>query len=193
MSPSLSPTIDAAGDGTLSGSEPAGSAPAAISPLERLYRTQASRLRRYFSRRTGSDDAGDLVQETFVRFASAAAVGQSQIDCPEAYLTQVATNLLRDRARAAAHNALYLQQQANAAAGRCVDPYPLLESRDALRGLEQALSRLNPRRRKIFLLHRLEDMTYAEIGTVVGMSEKGVKKQMAKALFELRQAMGSFL
>ena len=193
MSPSLSPTIDAAGDGTLSSPEPAASAPAAISPLERLYRTQASRLRRYFARRTGSDDAGDLVQETFVRFASAAAAGQSEIDCPEAYLTQVATNLLRDRARAAAHNAHYLQQQANATAGRCVDPYPLLESRDALRGLEQALSRLNPRRRKIFLLHRLEDMTYAEIGTVVGMSEKGVKKQMAKALFELRQAMGSFL
>lgn len=167
--------------------------PSAAHPLERLYRTQAERLRRYFARRAGGDDAGDLVQETFARFANATATGQSEVDCPEAYLTRVATNLLRDRARAAAHNALYLQRQAETTVGRCVDPFPLLESRDTLRGLEQALSRLDPRRRKIFLLHRLEDMTYAEIGTVVGMSEKGVKKQMAKALFELRRAMGPSL
>ncbi|QGN54061.1 RNA polymerase sigma factor [Novosphingobium sp. Gsoil 351] len=186
MNASFSPTVAADECGDPSGTAPSNTTTA--SALERLYRTQSARLRRYFARRTGSDDAGDLVQETFVRFAGAAADGQAAVDCPEAYLTRVATNLLRDRARTAAHNALYLQQQAVSAAGRYVDPHPLLESRDALRGLEQALARLNPRRRKIFLLHRLEDMTYAEIGAAVGMSEKGVKKQMAKALLELRQA-----
>ena len=54
----------------------------------------------------------------------------------------------------------------------------------------RALSDMNPRRRKIFLLHRTENLTYAEIGETVGMSEKGVKKQMAKALLELRCAVG---
>lgn len=188
MNASFSPPV-AAGDDAASAGK------AAISPnrnpLERLYRSQAARLRRYFARRAVGDDAGDLVQETFLRFATAAESGQPDLDCPEAYLTRVATNLLRDRARAAARNALYLQQQADAAAGRCVDPHPLLESRDALRGLERALAQLNSRRRKIFLLHRLEDMTYAQIGAIVGMSEKGVKKQMAKALLELRRAVES--
>ena len=191
MNASFSPPLDADDDAGLGGTCAAAAPSPLASVLDRMYRSQAVRLRRYFARRTSSDDAGDLVQETFVRFASAAAAGQSDIDCPEAYLTRVATNLLRDRARAAAHNALYLQNQAHGATGRHVDPHPLLEARDALHGLDRALARLSPRRKKIFLLHRLEDMTYAEIGAVVGMSEKGVKKQMAKALFELRQAFGT--
>jgi RNA polymerase sigma factor (sigma-70 family) len=53
---------------------------------------------------------------------------------------------------------------------------------------ERALAKMNPRRRRIFMLHRFEQFTYAEIGGEVGMSEKGVKKQMAKALMELRRA-----
>ena len=36
-------------------------------------------------------------------------------------------------------------------------------------------------------------LTYAEIGEEVGMSEKGVKKQMAKALGELRRAADGIL
>lgn len=187
MNASFSPPIAAKADAASRGEQPE------LNPLERLYRSQAARLRRYFARRTGGDDANDLVHETFVRFASAAGAEQVPLACPEAYLTRVATNLLRDRARAAAHNALYLQEQAETRAGRWVDPHPLLESRYALRAVEEAVARLSPRRRTIFLLHRLEDMTYAEIGERVGMSEKGVKKQMAKALLELRRAVGSAL
>jgi RNA polymerase sigma-70 factor (ECF subfamily) len=190
MNASFSPPIDGRDGEAHRNAQSDMVSPRAVNPLERLYQAQAGRLRRYFARRTSDDDAGDLVQETFVRFASATDAGQTAVDCPEAYLTRVATNLLRDRARTAARNALYLQQEAASVAGRCVDPHPLLESRDAFRALEQALARLGQRRRKIFLLHRLEDMTYAEIGATVGMSEKGVKKQMAKALLELRQAMG---
>ena len=42
------------------------------------------------------------------------------------------------------------------------------------------------------MLHRFEQMSYADIGREVGMSEKGIKKQMAKALLELRRAAGPF-
>jgi DNA-directed RNA polymerase specialized sigma24 family protein len=36
------------------------------------------------------------------------------------------------------------------------------------------------------LLHRVEHLTYAQIAAETGMSVKGVKKQMAKALLQLR-------
>ncbi len=36
-------------------------------------------------------------------------------------------------------------------------------------------------------------MTYAQIGVEVGMSEKGIKTQIAKALAELRRAAGDAL
>jgi DNA-directed RNA polymerase specialized sigma24 family protein len=38
-------------------------------PLERLYRSHATRLLSYFTRRAGREEARDLVQEAFVRIA----------------------------------------------------------------------------------------------------------------------------
>lgn len=158
--------------------------------LEALYRAQAGRLRRYVSRRLGWDEAVDVVQEAFAKLAGATSAGQTVLDVPEAYATTVTKNVLRDRARAAARHALQLQALADRAEPLVHDPHALLEDRDDLRAVARALSDMNPRRRKIFLLHRTENLTYAEIGETVGMSEKGVKKQMAKALLELRCAVG---
>ncbi|MBS0503518.1 MAG: sigma-70 family RNA polymerase sigma factor [Proteobacteria bacterium] len=158
--------------------------------LALLYRTCSNRLARYFSRRGGGDDALDLVHDTFVRFAALDPHAARAIATPEAYLNRVATNLLRDRARMAARRALAAQGEAAAPEAVAADPHRLLEEREALARLEQAVARMSARRRRIFLLHRVEGLTYARIGEEVGMSVKGVKKQMAKALSELRRDMG---
>ena len=156
--------------------------------IDTLYRRHAARLRHFFARRGAREDADDLVQETFAKL-TATQRGLERVERPEAYVTTVAVNVLRDRARSAARRALLLDRADGAGGEVDDDPYRLLENRQSLRAIEAALSTMNPRRRRIFLLHRLEQLTYAEIGQVVGMSEKGVKKQMAKALVELRQAM----
>lgn len=158
--------------------------------LAMLYRTCSNRLARYFNRRGGGDDALDLVHDAFLRFAALDPHAARAIATPEAYLNRVATNLLRDRARAAARRALEMQGDVAAPEARAVDPHRLLEEREALARLEQAVARMGPRRRRIFLLHRVEGLTYAQIAQEVGMSVKGVKKQMAKALFELRRDVG---
>lgn len=157
--------------------------------LDALYRRHAPHLLRFFARRAGRDEARDLVHETFARFAGLAKSARAEVDRPEAYLGTVATNLLRDRARAAARRSLDRHQPLDENRLTSSDPHQLLEDRDCLARLEQAVERLNPRRRRIFLLHRLEHLTYAQIADEVGMSVKGVKKQMAKALAELRQEM----
>jgi RNA polymerase sigma-70 factor (ECF subfamily) len=64
-----------------------------------------------------------------------------------------------------------------------------LESREALRRIELALAMMPSRRARIFTLHRFEQMTYAQVANEVGMSEKAVKKQIAKALVQLRGAV----
>jgi RNA polymerase sigma-70 factor (ECF subfamily) len=158
--------------------------------LDTLYRTHASRLLRFFSRKAGKDDAHDLLHETFARFAGLGSATTTRVLKPEAYLSTVATNLLRDRARVAARRALALHCSFDENNVASSDPHQLLEDRDRLARLEAAVARLNSRRRRIFLLHRLERLTYAEIAVEVGMSVKGVKKQMAKALFELRRDIG---
>lgn len=166
-------------------------APAATpSVLDELYRSHFARLFRFFSRQTGKDEAHDLVHEAFARFAGKENGASNPVAKPEAYLSTVATNLLRDRARAAARRASGHHRALCAGSAAMADPHKLLEDRETLARLELAIGRLNARRRKIFLLHRLEHLTYDEIAGEVGMSVKGVKKQMAKALFELRRDVG---
>lgn len=156
--------------------------------LEALYRQHGPRLLRSLARRVGREDAGDLVQEAFARLASMVP-GARAIERPEAFVTTVATNILRDRARGAARQALLLHACDEGEPVATLDPHRLTEGRQALQAIEQALATMNPRRRRIFMLHRFERLTYAEIGGAIGMSEKGVKKQIAKALVELRSAL----
>ncbi len=131
-----------------------------------------------------------MVQETFARFAGKQQASSVPVAKPEAYLSTVATNLLRDRAKAAARRAVGPHIVLADGGAAVADPHRLLQDRDALARLERAIQLLTPRRRRIFLLHRLEQFTYEEIAEEVGMSPKGVKKQMAKALFQLRRDVG---
>lgn len=156
--------------------------------LEALYRQHGPRLLRSLARRVGHEDARDLVQEAFARLASMVS-GSRPIERPEAFVTTVATNALRDRARRAARRAQYLHSIEDREPVATEDPHRLSESRQALQAIERSLADMNLRRRRIFMLHRFERLTYAEIGRAIGMSEKGVKKQIAKALVELRNAV----
>ena len=70
------------------------------------------------------------------------------------------------------------------------DPVGQLESRDLLRRLERAMLRLRPKTREIFMAHRVEGLTYAEIAERTGLSVKGVEKQMSKALRHLDRLVG---
>jgi DNA-directed RNA polymerase specialized sigma24 family protein len=82
--------------------------------LNDLYQTQAPRLLRYFARRADSQDAGDLVQESFARLADASAATNRTIEQPEAYLNRIATNLLRNRAKTALQRSLARPAQPSA-------------------------------------------------------------------------------
>jgi len=54
-----------------------------------------------FVRRAGSQDADDLVQETFTRFAIVGAERKVLSIAPERYLTRIGSNLLRDKVKSA--------------------------------------------------------------------------------------------
>jgi RNA polymerase sigma-70 factor (ECF subfamily) len=159
--------------------------------LNELYSSQRGRLRRFFKRRVGSNEADDLVHEAFARYAARTDQSPDPVAEPEAYLQTVATNLLRNRAklavrRAASHHHAFEEDCVPGA-----DPTSLLEQRDALRRVDAAISRLRPRTREVFMLKRVEELTYLQIAERMGMSVKGVKKQMAKALYELRRDVGA--
>jgi RNA polymerase sigma-70 factor (ECF subfamily) len=154
--------------------------------LAELYRRESPKLVRILSRRTSSsDDAQDLVQDVFVRFARMRGGWSSSLERPQAYLRRIATNLLKDRARRDFRQSAALHVPADEEALPGHDQDQLLESRDMLRRLEAAMMRLRPRTREIFIARRIDGMSYAEIAERTGLSVKGVETQMSRALAQL--------
>jgi RNA polymerase sigma factor (sigma-70 family) len=151
--------------------------------LETLYRQESPRLLRSLTRSTASrEDARDLVHEIFYRIARLGAAGGLRLDRPEAYLSRMAANLLRDRAKTAARHRTDHHVPADEQMLAGPHPERLLESRDMLTRLEAAMLKLRPKTREIFMAHRVHGLSYAEIAERTGLSVKGVEKQMSKAI-----------
>jgi len=154
-----------------------------------LYRSQRSWLLRFFSRRTADpQEAQDLVQETFVRMIGVDA--GPDVRKPEAYLTRIAQNLLRDRAKMRVRRSASAHIPADDANLAGTDQNRLLETRDLLDRLDRAMLELAPATREVFMAHRLEGLTYAEIAERTGLTIKQVEKAISRSLLELDRALG---
>jgi RNA polymerase sigma factor (sigma-70 family) len=160
--------------------------------IDRLFRSQAPRLLRFLSRRAARrEDAADLLQETFLRLVRLSSV-ETIPARPEAYLQRIATNLLRDQARRALTRAdeLHGPVDEDCLADAGPDPASQLEARELLSQYEAALMRLRTKTREIFLLHRRDGLTYAQIAAEVGLSVSGVEKHMMKAIAHIDRVVG---
>jgi RNA polymerase sigma-70 factor (ECF subfamily) len=60
---------------------------------------------------------------------------------------------------------------------------------DLLRRLEEAVAAMPAKQREIFLAHRLDDMSYAEIARRTDLSVPQVERQMARAFYKLCKQM----
>jgi len=60
---------------------------------------------------------------------------------------------------------------------------------ELLRRLEEAVASMPRVQREVFLAHRLDDMSYAEIARRTGLSVKEVERQMARAIYKLCKRM----
>jgi RNA polymerase sigma factor (sigma-70 family) len=154
--------------------------------LEALCARYSPPLLTYFRKRVRShDEAEDLVQELFCRFASKS--DDFTMDNPEAYIFQTAANLLRDRARRAKVRTLAVQEIGHDTQNRVeeISPERVLEGRQRVEQLRNALYELPERTRVIFLLHRFEEFKYSEIAARLGISTSSVEKHMMSAIRHL--------
>lgn len=153
-----------------------------------VYSEERPRLARFLQARAPAQDVGDLIHECFRRLMASSAYPRVLGEQPGAYLFRTARNLLAERGRAgerhmAAHHTSFEEHEI---AGP--DPHAALEARDEMRRVGEALGRLRPKTRDIFLMHRIDGLSYEEIAAAMGMSVKGVEKQIAKALRAIRRA-----
>lgn len=150
--------------------------------LGELHRAHGGRLLRFFCRHGARQDAADLVQESFARLAGAWTKRGTPIERPEAYLSTVASNLLRDRARKALRCPLAWHVPIDEVSVTGPDPVAALEARDQLKRLQASLARLSPKTRSIFLAHRRDGVSYKDIANQTGLSVKAIERRMSKAI-----------
>lgn len=154
-----------------------------------LFFRFAAPLRHFVFFRSG-DWAGaeDAVQESFLRlWKNCRAVPP---DKAKSYLYTVANHLFLDDTRRQQVAFKFMQYAGNAvpAGGPAADQE--LESKELQDKLEMALAQLSEGQRSVFLMNRVDNMTYAEIAERLGLSVKAVEKRMHGALVALRQCFG---
>ncbi|MEL6670855.1 MAG: RNA polymerase sigma-70 factor [Bacteroidota bacterium] len=69
------------------------------------------------------------------------------------------------------------------------DPQFQLEKAEFKQRLEEAIDALPEGQREVFLMSRLQEMTYAQIAESLGVSQKAVEKRMSKALKKMRDLL----
>lgn len=157
-----------------------------MADFERFVRTQREALVCFLRRRTGSEeDAQDLAQESLTRLL------RYRGHTPEAWtslLYRIARNALNDqlrraRARYEEHHVSLQVIDSVVAVGQ---PDTQAASAQELALLQRAILGLPRRCREVYLLNRIEGMSYKDIAEHCGISVKAVEKQVSKALRILR-------
>lgn len=145
----------------------------------------------FFLRRIRNhSEAEDLTQEVLLRVAQrGSAIDASR---PDAYVFQIAANLLRDRGRRHKVRANY---QAGFGATEATwveerDPDRVLQAKQSLSTVVAALRQLPERTRTIFILFRLENMKQREIADMLGISVRTVEQHVVRASTHLRERFG---
>jgi RNA polymerase sigma-70 factor, ECF subfamily len=72
-------------------------------------------------------------------------------------------------------------------------PMRRLERQELADFIHRALERLNERQRMAVMLNKFEDMNYAEIAEVMGLTTKAVKSLLSRARENLRAALSSYI
>lgn len=163
--------------------------------LDALFRSCARDLRQFLRRRVASPEvANDLAQEAFFRLIRNEQAPTSPANATRdarAYLFSIAANLAID------HRRQMRRQQTDAAETEEMaafpDPTPSAEraslSREELRVLGKAVAALPPRGRQIFLMHKVDELSYAEIAARLGIAKNTVIVHMVRSLAHCRRVL----
>ena len=152
--------------------------------FERFVRDCVPLLERFLGRlRVGADDVQDIAQESVARLLRYR--DSEPAEAWTALLYRIAINVVRDRARHGRHESSDVADEPVATEA---SPEQHASDQQALARVRETILRLPPRCRAVYLMHRVEGLSYPEIARRCGISTKAVEKQMSHALRALRDA-----
>lgn len=156
--------------------------------LDEIYRAHGPGLLSYLRRYAGNDAASDLMHDVFVRLAGSPR--RHGLANPGGFLRRIAQNLLIDRARKHKRdNVVLFPLQEDHDVVSAPEQENGLAANDLLRTYEQAVEAMPEKTRRVFLLRRVDGLSYREIHERLGIEVATVDYHMVKALRYLSDAL----
>ncbi|TAJ84774.1 RNA polymerase sigma factor [Reyranella sp.] len=156
--------------------------------LKRLFLAHRRELQTYLNRRLRDREmAADLTQETFLRFAEQGS--RTTIVDDRSYLYRTARNLAIDHVRRIGRHRTDSTTHDDLAdlPENLPGPEQIVDGRQRLDRLRTIVEGLPKRTRQVFVLNRIEGLTYSEIAGRLGISISSVQKHLASALQHVLQ------
>ena len=155
--------------------------------LQSIFREHYAWLRDQMRRHAGSHHgAEDVASEAFLHLAQHRDI--EQVREPRALLTTIAKRVLFETWRRRDLEQAYLETLALAPAPTHPSPEERALVVEALLAVDAALDTLPQKVQRAFLYSQLDAMTYAEIGTELGVSASMVRQYMTRALTAIAAA-----
>jgi RNA polymerase sigma-70 factor, ECF subfamily len=180
--------------------------------LNALIERHAPRLFKYLLRSLqNEEDAADLAQETFVRIHQ----NRAKFDPEQKFSTwlyAIASNLVRTQFRHRTRHATVPLDTVSDRASRPLDrfsdtpserfagsveqtpsPSESLQARETSEAVRRAIAALPEELRTPLILSEYQDLSHAEIGTILSCSPKAVETRLYRARKHLRAVLSRFL
>ncbi|MEO1259366.1 MAG: RNA polymerase sigma factor [Bacteroidota bacterium] len=156
------------------------------SVYQELFMAHARHVRNFlYYKGAKSDEAEDLMQEAFLRLWRECQ--KVPAEKAKAFLFRVASNLFLDAKK---HEQVVQKfQQKQTTEHENEDPQFLLETKELQQKLENAIAQLPEKQRTVFLMNRMDKLTYAQIAERLELSVKAVEKRMSQALVQMRKVL----
>jgi RNA polymerase sigma-70 factor (family 1) len=144
-----------------------------------LFKQYNRPVKNYIYFKTGDIDlAEDIVQDTFLKFWE--KKNEVRMNTAKALLYTIAGNLTYNKLE---HKKVVFQFANNSVQNPLTNsPDFEMEMKEFNNKLQSAIADLQEKNRVVFLMNRIEGMTYKEIAGSIGVTVKAVEKRMKKAL-----------
>jgi RNA polymerase sigma-70 factor (family 1) len=154
--------------------------------FDRIFLDWYAQLRNFIYYKTGDIQvAEDIVQDTFLKiWEKRESIRTATV---KSLLYTIANNLFLNRID---HEKVLLKFTADYSLNEFSSaPDFEIEMKEFDDRLQKSLSDLDEKSRVVFLMNRIDDMTYREIAQNLGLSQKAVEKRMGKALAFLKDKL----
>ena len=179
-----------------------GRAESSLPAFEQLYREHVDRMYRLAQRLCGhSDDAKDLVQETFLnayrKFKQFR--GEARISTWLYTIASRACLRMRRRRKGEPERELSLEEFVPTAEGEFrlqipiqgLTPEEALEKKELRTALHGAIQKLPKQYRVVLVLRDMEGLSAKEVGSILGLTERAVKSRLHRARLFVRKELSA--